>query len=256
MYSGTLRRITVNAVLLALAGAAAAGCSVDDKLKRVGKKPQQSAVDNPAKLHGGIAPDMPQPTPRQRTEKRNVNSLWTQGSRRFFKDQRASNVGDILTVMVDITDEAELENETTRERTNSESFGLGSFFGLSTELVEFLPGSPNPGNLVEANSASNHEAEGDIEREEQISMSVAAIVTDVMPNGNMVIAGRQEVRVNAENRILQVTGLVRPEDISSTNEIAHEEIAEARIRYGGEGQISSAQERRYGQQVYDAIAPF
>jgi len=256
MHSGTLRRLGTHTAILALAGALAAGCGVDDKLKRVGKKPEQTPVDNPAKLHDSITPEMPQPTPRQRAEERNVNSLWTPGSRAFFKDQRASDVGDILTVTVNIQDEAELENDTTRERTNSESFGLASFFGLETELVDFLPGAPDPGSLVEANSETTHEGEGEIEREEEITMNVAATVTDVMPNGNMVIAGRQEVRVNAENRILQVQGVVRPEDISSTNEIAHEEIAEARIIYGGEGQISSAQERRYGQQFYDAIAPF
>ncbi|SDF93780.1 flagellar L-ring protein precursor FlgH [Limimonas halophila] len=256
MNRSILRSLSTKAVLLALVGGVAAGCGVDDKLKRVGKKPEQTPVDNPAKLHGSITPEMPQPTPRQRKEERNVNSLWTPGSRAFFKDQRASDVGDILTVTVNIQDEAEMENETTRERENSESFGLASFFGLETELVDFLPGAPDPGSLVDATSTTNHEGEGEIEREEEITMNVAATVTDVMPNGNMVIAGRQEVRVNAENRILQVRGVVRPEDISSTNEIAHEEIAEARIIYGGEGQISSVQERRYGQQFYDAIAPF
>lgn len=253
-----LSAIPCTAAALTLAAIVAAGCGAGERLANVGKPPKQSDMSNPARMvsETGGAPVMPQPSGERPDRERNPNSLWTPGSRAFFKDQRASEKGDILTVTVQIDDEAEMENSTDRERSASESFGLSSFFGLSPELVDFLPNSPNAGDLVDANSGSNLEAEGEIDREDEIDLRLAATVTDVMPNGNMVIAGSQEVRVNHENRVLQVTGVIRPEDISSTNEIAHEEIAQARIVYGGQGTISSAQRQRYGQEVYDILAPF
>jgi flagellar L-ring protein precursor FlgH len=241
---------------LALTAVALAGCGAQERLERVGKKPPQSGIENPSRLHGNRPVQIPMPAPRAGDDTRNANSLWSPGSRAFFKDQRASEVGDILSVVIDIDDSAQLENETTRERNAGETAGAPNFLGLESQLNNVLPNAVNPANLVNLNSESETTGSGGIDREEQITTRIATTVTQVLPNGNLVVAGRQEVRVNYENRILQVTGIVRPEDISSQNEIQDEDIAEARIIYGGEGQLSDVQQPRYGQQIYDIIFPF
>nr|NIR59328.1 flagellar basal body L-ring protein FlgH [Gammaproteobacteria bacterium] len=198
---------------------------------------------------------LPMPRPQQ-AEPREPNSLWRAGSRAFFKDQRASDVGDILTVVIDIDDDANINNSSERSRDNSESAGLGSFLGFEESLDKVLPDEVDNENLVDADSSSLSSGVGAIQRNEEINLRVAAMVTQVLPNGNLVIGGRQEVRVNFENRILQVVGVIRPEDITSQNTIDYEQIAEARISYGGRGQITDVQQPRYGQQVFDIIWPF
>jgi len=149
-----------------------------------------------------------------------------------------------------------LENESQRTRTSNEDANLAALLGFEQELDSILPSGVDPTNLVNSGSNSNHTGTGTIEREEEIEVTLAALVTQVLPNGNMVIHGRQEVVVNFEKRILKIDGVIRPEDISTTNTISYEQIAEARIAYGGEGQITDVQQPRYGQQLYDIVFPF
>jgi flagellar L-ring protein precursor FlgH len=184
----------------------------------------------------------------------NPNSLWRNGSRAFFKDQRAHQVGDILTVKVKITDKATVENETSRSRKNSEDSGVDNFFG-KTKLPIFS--SVNvPGKILTADSTGSSEGKGSIDRKDEITTNVAGVVTQVLPNGNLVLEGKQEIRINYEVRELIVAGIVRPEDIESDNTIDSTKIAQARIAYGGRGQITDVQQPRYGQQVLDIILPF
>jgi flagellar L-ring protein precursor FlgH len=185
----------------------------------------------------------------------NSNSLWRTGARGFFKDQRAARVGDILTVRVKIDDKAEIDNSTARSRSNNESMGIPNLFGLENKLKELDP-PLDPSNLANASSTASSSGQGSVDREEDIETNVAAVVTQVLPNGNMVIEGRQEIRVNFEIRELIVAGIVRPEDIQSDNIIDSNKIAEARIAYGGRGQITDVQQPRYGQQVMDIVLPF
>lgn len=252
--SGTaaLSRMAV-IVLVALA---VSGCNTMSRLSQVGSEPPQSPMDNPRKHHGERTPEIPLPFPKEAPEVRHANSLWSPGSRAFFQDQRAGEVGDILTVVININDNANLSNQTSRSRDAGESAGLNSFLGLEGQLENLLPEGADAASLVDARSDHSHTGQGAVNRNEEINLRVATMVTDVLPNGNLVIAGRQEVRVNYENRILQITGMIRPEDIANTNEIRHEEIAEARIAYGGEGQLSDVQQPRYGQQIYDILFPF
>ena len=183
-------------------------------------------------------------------------SLWRTGSRALFHDQRASRVGDILTVRIRIADKASLDNSTSRSRGGSESVGAPNVLGLESKLAKVLPNAVDPSKLLSTESASKSTGAGNTTRQETIETSVAAVVTQVLPNGNLVIRGRQEVRVNFELRELFVTGIVRPSDISRDNSIDHNQIAEARIAYGGRGQLTTAQQARWGQQVIDAISPF
>ncbi|MBK1670071.1 flagellar basal body L-ring protein [Rhodovibrio sodomensis] len=252
----TLLATTARLSALALAGSLLAACNTADRLAQVGQEPPQSAVKSPERLAGERPVVMPMPEPQVQESNPQANSLWTPGTRAFFKDQRAGEIGDILTVRIDIDDSASLSNETTRRRSADESAELPAFLGYEQSLGKVLPEAVNPGNLVEAQSGGGHTGIGSVDRSEEINLRIASLITQVLPNGNLVIAGRQEVRVNYENRILQVAGVIRPEDIDSDNSVSYEDIAEARIAYGGEGQLSDVQQPRYGQQVYDILFPF
>lgn len=242
------------AALLLLATSSLSACAVGDRLKDVGSPPAQSAVLDPTRQQGYQPVSMPMPT--QKTASRNANSLWTGAQKGIFKDQRADEVGDILTVIIDIDDQAEMNNETTRTRSGRETAALPSFLGYEGKLGEILPDEVDPTSLADASSTSRSAGSGEIDREEDIELKLAATVTQVLPNGNMVIAGTQEVRVNYENRVLKLAGVIRPEDITIDNSVPYEKIAEARIQYGGKGQITDVQQPRYGQQVYDILMPF
>jgi flagellar L-ring protein precursor FlgH len=239
---------SISAILLLSA------CGASDRLANIGKAPEMSPINNPAETGSYTKVAMPMPAVKE--VKPEKNSLWGGDKQTFFKDQRANNVGDILTVMIDIDDEAELENESERSRSASEGVGLGSVLGFETKLLDILPEGADNENLVDADSTSRSSGSGSTEREEEVRMTLAATVTQILPNGNMVIQGRQEVRVNFEKRILELAGVIRPEDILTDNTISYDKIAEARISYGGKGQITDMQQPRYGQQVYDVLFPF
>jgi flagellar L-ring protein precursor FlgH len=228
------------------------GCAALDRLKLIGEQPPLTAIENPTAAPGYKPVQMPMPQPQPASY--NPNSLWRNGSRAFFKDQRAHQVGDILTVKVKITDKATVENETSRSRKNSEDSGVDNFFG-KTKLPIFS--SVNvPGKILTADSTASSDGKGSIDRKDEITTNVAGVVTQVLPNGNLVLEGKQEVRVNFEVRELIVAGIVRPEDIESDNTIDSTKIAQARIAYGGRGQITDVQQPRYGQQVLDVLLPF
>lgn len=227
------------------------GCAAVDRIKNIGEQPSLSAIDNPATQAGYKPVHMPMPMPQYATY--NPNSLWRNGSRAFFKDQRAHQVGDILTVKVKITDKATLENDTARSRTMKEESNIDSFFAKSK--VPIL-NTGTPVKVFGADSNSSSEGKGSVDRKEELNTNVAGVVMQVLPNGNLVIEGKQEIRVNFEIRELLVAGVVRPEDIESDNTIDSSKIAEARIAYGGRGQITDVQQPRYGQQVLDVLLPF
>ncbi len=239
---------------LLIACAALSACGTADKIANIGKAPETSNIINPTTAQGYQPVSLPMPSPKNITPQK--NSLWAYDRTTFFKDQRASDVGDIITVMIDIQDEATLENETSRSRSNNEDADLPSLGGLQADLGAILPEAVNPSDLVNFGSASNSSGTGSTEREEEVVVQLAAIVTQILPNGNLVIHGRQEVVVNFEKRILEINGVIRPEDISVNNTIMSNQIAEARIAYGGEGHITDVQQPRYGQQLYDIVFPF
>jgi len=236
---------------LALIAVSGGGCAAVDRLSLIGVQPPLSTIENPTAQPGYKPVQMPMPAAQPASY--NPNSLWRNGSRAFFKDQRAHQVGDILTIKVKITDKAEFENATKRKRTNKEDSGVDNFFGKQKLPVL---NSALPTRIFTADSTGSSEGEGSVNRSEQLQTNVAGVITQVLPNGNMVVEGKQEVRVNFEIRELIVAGIVRPEDIESDNTIDSTKIAQARIAYGGRGQITDVQQPRYGQQVLDVLLPF
>ena len=246
-----LNRIILTGAMLSLA-ALAGGCSSIDRLSQIGEKPKLTEIENPTTQPGYKPVQMPMPKPEQASY--NANSLWRNGSRAFFKDQRAARIGDLLTVTVNITDKANIANETQRSRSNKEDSGITDFIGAQTLGVQAQ--KILPGRILTANSTTSSDGKGSVNRQEALQTNVAAVVTQVLPNGNLVVEGKQEIRVNFEIRELIVAGIVRPEDIQSDNTIDSSKIAQARIAYGGRGQITDVQQPRYGQQVMDVLLPF
>ena len=229
-----------------------AGCSTFDRLAALGEQPPLSAIENPTTQPGYKPVHMPMPTPQPASY--SPNSLWRNGSRAFFKDQRAHQVGDILTVTVNLNDKAVIANETQRSREEQGRFRHRQFLRQAQKVP--IMNTAVPTRIFTADSNSSSDGKGSVNRSEALVTNVAAVVTQVLPNGNLVVEGKQEVRVNFEIRELIVAGIVRPEDIQSDNTINSSKIAEARIAYGGRGQITDVQQPRYGQQVLDVLLPF
>jgi flagellar L-ring protein precursor FlgH len=232
-----------------------AGCSTFDRLKSVGEPPPLTAINDPTAQPGYRPVNMPMP--QAIVASYQPNSLFSNEARGFFKDQRAHRIGDILTVIVTIDDSAQISNTTARSRSSTNKAGLGGVIGSAVGNLGGVPGidiSADGGISTQSGLADN--GNGSVNRKESLETLVAAVVTQVLPNGNLVIEGRQEVRVNFEVRDLIVAGIVRPEDIHADNTIPSSKIAEARIAYGGRGQITDVQQPRYGQQIADAILPF
>ncbi|MBC7433721.1 MAG: flagellar basal body L-ring protein FlgH [Rubritepida sp.] len=243
------------ALLLTVAIAAPlAGCGGADRLSRIGRPPPLSPITNPAADPAWRPVSMPTPAPQEAGVP--SNSLWRQGSRTFLRDQRASQVGDLITVLVAVTDDAQLQNRTQSTRTSTQSMGAPNLLGLEASTNRVLPNSVNPATLLNTNSSNVGNGQGEVRRTEAINLRVAATIMQNLPNGNMVLSGRQEVRVNNELRELTIAGILRPQDIASDNTVRHDRLAEARITYGGRGALSDVQQPRYGTQLLDTLLPF
>lgn len=239
------KTLTVGAALLL------AACGRSDHL---GKAPSfTSAVQAPEHV-AMIDPGLP--IRIEETRPVDASSLWSGTRQSLLGDRRAVVRGDILTVVIEIDEKAEISNATDRSRSGSENLGIPGFLGLPQRLDESLPEGASSSELVGINSSSSSSGDGSVKRKEKLTLRVAATVVEVLPNGVLSIAGSQELRVNFELRELLVTGFVRPEDISRQNEITYDKIASARVSYGGRGQITDVQQPRLGQQVLDAVLPF
>ena len=255
-YNQTKRQtLVVSRLALLIVLMHVAGCNMLTRLSEVGDGPELSQIKNPI-AHRNYQPvslPLPPPQPAQA----NPSSLWRSGARAFFKDHRAKEVGDVVTVKMSLSDSAKFANKTSRAREDKEDFDLNDMLGFEDELTKVLPqGIDAPGQIV--NFATDHDTKGDgsIDRSEKLELTFAAVVTQILPNGSLVIMGRQEVRVNHELRELMVTCVVRTSDIDSDNTVSHEKIAELRVAYGGRGALSSLQTPRWGMQIWDVVFPF
>lgn len=233
------------------------GLTACASLEEVGLVPQMSDVGGGTGI--GLSPEraaIAVPPPASPRYAYSRGSLWDAGPTSLFGDRRARNLGDIMTVVIEIDDKAQISNRSGRSRSGSEEMGINELLGLQNLTGGLLPNGSSISTATDFSSSSTANGSGSISRNEKITLRVAATVVDVLDNGHLVVLGVQEVRVNFELRELQVAGIVRPEDISRRNEITYDKIAGARISYGGRGRISDVQQPRYGQQIYDIISPF
>jgi flagellar L-ring protein precursor FlgH len=251
------KKLAARVALVALTASLGACSGLTERLDRIGRAPDLTPIANPTTAAGYVPVSLPMPNdPQGRAAGASSASLWQTGSRAFFKDNRAARVGDILTVAIDIDEEAKMSNETKRKRAATEGMGLNALLGLEGAAGQLLPEGYSPSGAVDLDSDTATNGTGSVDRSEAVKLTIAAVVTQVLPNGNLVIQGSQEVRVNYEVRELLIAGIVRPSDISAANTIKHTQIAEARISYGGRGQITDVQQPRYGQQLLDVVLPF
>ena len=227
------------------------GCS---RLDQVGRAPEFEPLEGSYQHHALYSNALPEET--ELNGPSDASSLWTAGQSSLFGDRRAGGRGDILTVVIQIDDKAEISNSTGRTRSGKEKLGIPSLFGIPQRLDTVLPDGATSADAVSTTSSSSYSGNGSVARNEKLTLRVAATVVEELPNGVLRIEGRQEVRVNNELRELLVSGYVRPVDVSRQNEITYDKIAGAQISYGGRGQISDVQQPRYGQQIADAILPF
>ncbi|MCK5933240.1 MAG: flagellar basal body L-ring protein FlgH [Fulvimarina manganoxydans] len=230
-----------------------AACAVLALLSACSTAPE-NAMKEPALSPVGSGlyqyPSLVQPAAFPKGGPRGKHSLWSDDRADFYHDPRALSVGDIVTVRINIKDEASLRNATDRTRESKVGAGLS----LAGALGEWV--LPDVGVDLEADGKSDAKGAGRISRSEDIKLSVAAVVTQELPNGNLMISGQQEMRVNFEVRVLSIAGIIRPRDILADNTIDYDKIAEARISYGGRGRVTDVQQPQWGQQVYDVVAPF
>ena len=226
------------------------GCSNLAQLSEIGRPPRMTKISDPTLAQNYRPVTMPMPALQAPNSE--PASLWHSGSRAFFKDQRASQVGDLVTILVEISDTAQLNNNTTAQRSAAENFGIPQLFGVKQKVISHVIGA----DTLQTASDNNNAATGRITRNESVTLSLAGTITQVLPNGNFVVMAQQQVRVNSELRQLYVSGIVRPQDITADNTVTHERMAEARISYGGRGTLTQMQTPRYGQQVMDAVLPF
>jgi flagellar L-ring protein FlgH len=234
----------IRAALVLLAMTLLAGCG-STALKEIGVPPAMSPVGSGLAANGHSIYSYP---PQQGAPPHKF-SLWDDRQSRLFTDPRAFEIGDVLTVLISINDRAKLKNDTSRNRTAKRTLGLGGSIDADGTKNEFKADG-------DIHSDTDTQGTGATTRSESIDLSIAAVVTDVLPNGNLIIEGTQEVRVNAELRILTIAGIVRPIDIGAQNTIPYERIAEARVSYGGRGRLTEVQQPPYGQQFLDIVLPF
>lgn len=244
-----MRRALAALLLLALLP----GCGALHRMSEIGRPPEMTPSSDPTRDPKYRPLTMPMPAAQ--TAPAEVNSLWRQGARAFFRDQRAAQVGDIVTVLVNITDAADLQNKTSTGRSGSEDMGVPHLFGLESKIPRIFRDAV-AANLVSVNSNGITAGTAAIKRNETVTLRLAGVITQVLANGNLVVAARQEVRVNSELRELTVSGVIRSQDIASDNTVHHDRMAEARIAYGGRGQLTHAQSPRFGQQLLDTLLPF
>lgn len=238
--------------LIAIAAAPLAACGT---VQEAVNGPQLSPMGYPA----AIVPQQPSvilQDARTAPAPSTPNSLWRNGARTFFSDQRAAKVGDILTVQIEIDDSAATSNSSTSSRQSGASLGVPNLFGLESSLGKILPSPVDPANLLNSNSNSSNTGSGAVVRQEKISTTMAVVITQVLPNGNLVISGSQEVKTNNELRHMSIDGIIRPEDITSANTIKDKQIASLRMNYGGRGDQSAVQKTPPAQSLIERLSPF
>ncbi|AIK95508.1 flagellar basal body L-ring protein FlgH [Candidatus Odyssella acanthamoebae] len=244
-----------NTLFLTTIMASLSGCNLAERLSQVGDPPDMSQIQNPTLVFDYKPVTMPMPAPEAPSQ--NNSSLWQTGSRAFFKDQRASRVGDILTVKALIEHKSKLDAKVETQREVKQTVGsLNNVFGYEDKIKKVFPAQVDKTSLIDYNFKPEMKTKGTTQYDSVLNFKMAASIIEVLPNGNLVIQGRQEVRDRGELAVIDLKGIVRREDISSSNTIDYTKIAEARISRTTTGQVSDANSTPWGMEVLNKVSPF
>ncbi len=186
-------------------------------------------------------------------------SLWVENGGRslgeMFVNAKARRIGDIVTIRIVESSSASNKASTDTDRASSLDVGLSSFFKLEDEFPS-TQAFFNPFSPAQASYESEFEGTGSTVRSGALEAYISARIVQILPNGNFVIEGNREVRVNNENQIITLTGVVRPRDISGENVVQSTYIADARISYSGSGIVNDQQRPGWLVRILDNIWPF
>lgn len=230
------------------------GCNVFQEMSNVGEPPEMRRIENPVLIKGYKPVSMPMPAPKESAS--HINSLWQEGSRAFFKDQRASKVGDVVTVDIKFESEAKIDSTFQIARTSSQSLAIPNMYGYEKYLGNVFPSAVNKNALVTVGSSPSVNALGKRDSKDKMDVKIAATIIQILPNGNMVIQGRRELRISGEVKTLELRGIIRREDIIAGNRIKYSKIAEARISDVTKGEMSDLNQPAWGQEILDKLEPF
>lgn len=230
-------------------------CQMAERLSNVGEPPELSQIQDPTLVADYEPVTMPMPMTKRQTTR--INSLWQSGARAFFKDQRACQVGDVLTVKIDLFEKIELDKDFQANRKTLDASNITNLFGYEEYLGNIFPSTVDKNKLTTVNSVANINSMGNVKkREDTLKVELAATIIQILPNGNMVIEGRQDIRMSGELKTVDLKGIIRREDILSDNSITYDKVAEARISSVGKGEMSDLARVPWGQEVLDKVLPF
>lgn len=253
-YGGRCRNQCGMTILLLAACLLSACASTVDKLQNVGKQPPETPLADPTRKADYEPLSWPMPEGVQQAH--TTNSLWQPGARAFFRDQRAARVGDILHIVVNINDQILTDNESQGSRQTTDSASFPALGGVQAKVAHLFSSAGQASNYLDTTSARDNKSTGKITRQDQIQTEVSAMIKQVLPNGNFVIEGSQEILMNYEIRMVGIKGVVRPQDLGPDDKIDSSLVADARITYSGRGQMMDMQQARWGSQVVDILSPF
>lgn len=245
--------MTIQRLMILATISLSAACA---QVEQIGQEPAFTPVLSTTEHSAMMNASMPQSSDMPMRTATSTASLWTGDRGSLLGDRRAMQRGDILTVVIEIDDSAQINNSSDRSRSGNQDLQINDLFGLPQRINQELPDGASLDAAVGLGSSSSFSGNGSVQRNEQLTLRVAATVIDVLPNGVLSIEGSQQVRVNFEMRELLVSGFVRSADITRQNEVTYDKIASARIAYGGRGQISEVQQPRLGQQAAEILLPF
>ncbi|MEM7069141.1 MAG: flagellar basal body L-ring protein FlgH [Pseudomonadota bacterium] len=235
MQKNSREPITISAVVILCLTLAGCNTAFHD----LGTPPTITEVGYDAPLEQILIPDEPEIIKAPERLAMEDNGIWNQKDSIYFRDTRAFEVGDILTVDISINDKAKFDNSSERNTELEGNVGANTDLTLGSQGT--LPAVSIAGGVT---GDLDVVRKGTVNRTEQIQLQIAAVVTEASSNGNLRIIGSQEVRVNHEIRILKVEGVVRTRDILADNTIPYDKIAEARISYGGHNSRRIAKPRK------------
>ncbi len=190
---------------------------------------------------------------REKTE----GSIWNESytSRLYDNMYRASRVGDTVMIVVAEASSALGSGSTKANKKTDHKASIDALGNVMTKLSKLLTGL-NPANLISGKTESKFQGEGETQRKGNLQAKISATVTHVLPNGNMVVRGDQHIKMNAEEQVLTVEGIIRPYDILPNNTVLSSSLADARIGYRGFGVVAEKQKPGWLVRVLDYIWPF